>query len=76
MACSLVSYQLTHSLLSIQLDSARESSLVRIPLHSIVKRTTKCSSAPGFVEVLWQDRRYLVFHEDLKKQYCLAERPL
>jgi hypothetical protein len=72
---SVVRYQLLHSLLSIHVDSVRGRSLVRIPANSIVKRTMEFSPAPGFVEVLWQDRRYLVFDSDLDKQLRLSERP-
>ena len=74
MANSQSNYQLIHPLLSVQLDSDNGRSLVRIPANSIVKRAMTLSPLTGLVEVLWQDRRCLVFDEDLKKQDRIFEK--
>ena len=70
----LVDFQLTRSLLSIQLDFHSGRSLARIPVNSIVRQTTTFSPIPGLIEVLWQGHRYLVFAEDLKMQQHLSTR--
>jgi hypothetical protein len=66
-------YQLIQPLLSIEIDSTGERRLARLPTTSILKRTTTASTTPGFVEVVWQDRRYLVFEQDLEKQRPVSD---